>query len=74
MGDADPRRGAPTGKECQPAGDLAAEKAAVQEINKSMDFVTFVPTRFFRGYRSWPKNIGGVAKAPFPVVWDVTKS
>ena len=39
-----------------------------------MDFVTFVPTGFFKGYQSWRKNIGGVVKAPFPVVWDVTKS
>ena len=57
------------------APDLAAEKQAVREINKaSMDFVTFVPTGFFKGYQSWRSNVSGVVKAPFPVVWDVTKS
>jgi peptide/nickel transport system substrate-binding protein len=57
------------------APDQNAEKTAVREINKaSMDFVTFVPTGFFKGYQSWRKNIAGVVKAPFPVIWDVTKS
>lgn len=52
-----------------------AEKQAVREINKaSMDFVTFIPTGFFKGYQAWRKNIGGVVKAPFPVMWDVSKS
>jgi peptide/nickel transport system substrate-binding protein len=52
-----------------------AEKQAVREINKaSMDFVTFIPTGFFKGYQAWRKNIGGVVKAPFPVMWDVTKT
>jgi peptide/nickel transport system substrate-binding protein len=57
------------------ATNLDAEKAAVREINKaSMDFVTFVPTGFFKGYQAWRKNVTGVVKAPFPVVWDVSKA
>ncbi len=52
-----------------------AEKQAVREINKaSMDFVTFIPTGFFKGYQAWRKNVTGVVKAPFPVMWDVSKS
>ena len=39
-----------------------------------MDFVTFIPTGFFKGYQAWRKNISGVVKAPFPVMWDVSKS
>ena len=57
------------------ATNLDAEKEAVREINKaSMDFVTFVPTGFFKGYQAWRKNVTGVVKAPFPVVWDVSKA
>jgi peptide/nickel transport system substrate-binding protein len=57
------------------ATSLDAEKTAVKEINKaSMDFVTFVPTGFFKGYQAWRRNVAGVVKAPFPVMWDVTKS
>jgi peptide/nickel transport system substrate-binding protein len=57
------------------ATDQGAEQAAVKEINKaSMDFVTFVPTGFFKGYQAWRGNVAGVVKAPFPVLWDVTKS
>ena len=33
-----------------------------------MDFVTFIPTGFFKGYQSWRNNLQGVVKAPFPVV------
>ena len=57
------------------ASNQEAEKAAVREINKaSMDFVTFVPTGFFKGYQSWRNNLSGVVKAPFPVVWGVSKT
>jgi peptide/nickel transport system substrate-binding protein len=51
-----------------------AEKAAVRELNKaSMDFVTFVPTGFFKGYQAWRGGLSGVVKAPFPVVWGLEK-
>ena len=57
------------------AADLAGEKAAVRTLNKAeMDFATFVPTGFFKGYQAWRKNVSGVVKAPFPVVWDVKKA
>ncbi len=56
------------------ASDLAAEQAAARDFNKaSMDFVTFVPTGFFKGYQSWRKSLAGVVAAPFPVVWGVEK-
>ncbi len=56
------------------APTLEAEKTAVRELNKaSMDFVTFVPTGFFKGYQAWRGALSGVVKAPFPVVWGVEK-
>ncbi len=57
------------------APNEAAEQAAVREVNKaSMDFVTFVPTGFFKGYQAWRTSLKGVVKAPFPVVWGVSKT
>jgi peptide/nickel transport system substrate-binding protein len=57
------------------ATDLQAEKAAVREVNKAeMDFATFLPSGFFKGYQAWRKNVSGVVQAPFPVVWGVTKT
>ncbi len=56
------------------APDLAAEKAAIDKLNKAaMDDVIYVPTGFFKGYQAWRKNLTGVVKAPFPVFWDVKK-
>ncbi len=57
------------------APDLAAEKAAMDEINRdSMAFVTYLQTGFFLQYQSWRKNVSGVVKAPFPIFWGVSKS
>ena len=57
------------------AGDLTAEKKAIDELNKAaMDFVVYVPTGFFKGYQAWRTNVSGIVKAPFPVFWDVTKA
>ena len=57
------------------APDLAAEKVAIDELNKAaMDHVVYVPTGFFKGYQAWRKNLSGIVKAPFPVFWDVTKT
>ncbi len=52
-----------------------AEKTTVRELNKAeMDFATFLPTGFFKGYQAWRKGLSGVVQAPFPVVWDVKKT
>ena len=57
------------------APDLAAEKAAMDDINKaSFENVTFGPTGFFLGYQAWRRDVSGVVKAPFPVFWGVQKS
>ena len=49
------------------AGDLTAEKKAIDELNKAaMDFVVYIPTGFFKGYQAWRTNISGIVKAPFP--------
>ncbi len=57
------------------APDLAAEKTAIEALNKAaMDFVVYVPTGFFKGYQAWRTNVSGIVKAPFPVFWDVMKT
>jgi peptide/nickel transport system substrate-binding protein len=57
------------------AADLAAEKAAIAELNKAaMDFVVYIPTGFFQFKQAWRSNVTGVVRAPFPVFWDVTKA
>ncbi|MBN9564023.1 MAG: ABC transporter substrate-binding protein [Alphaproteobacteria bacterium] len=57
------------------ATDQAGEKSAVRELNKAeMDFATFLPTGFFKGYQAWRKGVSGIVRAPFPVVWGVTKA
>ncbi len=57
------------------ADSFEQEKVAVRELNKAeMDFATFLPTGFFKGYQAWRKNLSGVVQAPFPVVWGVKKA
>ena len=57
------------------APDLAAEKTAIDRLNKAaMDDVVYIPDRFFKGYQAWRKTSTGVVKAPFPVFWDVKKA
>ena len=57
------------------APDLAAEKAAIADINKAaFEDVVYGPTGFFLMYQAWRKNVSGVVKAPFPVFWGVTKT
>jgi peptide/nickel transport system substrate-binding protein len=57
------------------ASDFAAEKAAIDKLNKAaMDDVVYIPTGFFKGYQAWRKNLTGIVKAPFPVFWDVKKA
>ena len=57
------------------APDLAAEKAAIVEINRAaFDDVVYAPTGFFLQYTAWRTNVSGVVKAPFPVFWGVQKS
>jgi peptide/nickel transport system substrate-binding protein len=57
------------------APDLATEKKVIAELNKAaMDHVVFLPTGFFLLYQAWRSNVTGIAKAPFPVFWDVVKT
>ncbi len=57
------------------APDEAAQKAALEQINKvSMDFVTYLPTGFFLSNTAFRTNVQGVVKAPFPVFWGVQKT
>lgn len=57
------------------APNQEAEKEAMRQIKTgSMDFMTFVPTGFFKGYQAWPNTLKGVVKAAFPVMWGVAKT
>ncbi|WP_159995187.1 ABC transporter substrate-binding protein [Roseomonas sp. 18066] len=57
------------------APDLAAEKAALDGVNRAgMDHVTFIPTGFFLGHSAWRGNVSGVKQAPFPLFWGVDKA
>ena len=57
------------------AADLAAEKAAMDNINRAA-FADglYGPTGFFLGYTAWRRNVSGIVKAPFPVFWGVQKT
>lgn len=56
------------------APTATAEKTSAADFNRaSMEFVTFVPTGFFKSYQSWNTRLAGVRAAPFPIVWGVEK-
>jgi peptide/nickel transport system substrate-binding protein len=56
------------------APDEPAELAAIAAINRaSMEFVTFIPTGYFRTFQAWRSAISGVVRAPFPLFWGVQK-
>jgi peptide/nickel transport system substrate-binding protein len=55
--------------------DLAQSHTLMARINTaSMDFVTFVPTGFFRSDQAWRDTLTGVSPAPFPMFWGVGKT
>jgi peptide/nickel transport system substrate-binding protein len=57
------------------APDAAAEKEICARINRdSMDFVTYIPTGFYRTQQAWRSNLHGVTAAPFPVFWGVQRT
>ena len=52
-----------------------AEMAAATAANRAgMDYAPFVPAGFFLNYTAWRSNVHGIAKAPFPQFWGVSKS
>ncbi|MDB5371423.1 MAG: transporter substrate-binding protein [Belnapia sp.] len=57
------------------APDAAAEKAAIDRVNKAaLDNVVYAPTGFFLGYQAWRSNVSGIVKGPLPFFWGVSKS
>jgi peptide/nickel transport system substrate-binding protein len=57
------------------APDVAAEKAAVAEMNTALwNHVTYAPTGFYKTFQAWRRNLKGVVGAPIPVFWGVSKS
>jgi len=56
------------------ATDAAAEKAAMNKLNKAaIENVVFAPTGFFMSNQAWRKNISGVVSGPLPFFWNVSK-
>jgi peptide/nickel transport system substrate-binding protein len=57
------------------APTLDAEKAAIAKLNKAaLDHVVFAPTGFFQNYQAWRSNVTGIAPAPLPFFWGVSKA
>jgi peptide/nickel transport system substrate-binding protein len=57
------------------AATLAEERAAVAELNRaSMAFMTWVPTGLFMAHQAWRRTVSGIARAPLPLFWGVTKA
>ena len=57
------------------APDIAAEKAAVAEMNTAaMRHMTYAPTGFYKTYQAWRSNVSGVVGGPIPFFWGVSKS
>jgi peptide/nickel transport system substrate-binding protein len=57
------------------APDLAAEKAAVAEMNAAaMAHMTYAPTGFYKTYQAWRANVTGIVGGPLPFFWGVSKS
>ncbi|MBE9604861.1 ABC transporter substrate-binding protein [Acetobacteraceae bacterium H6797] len=56
------------------APDEAAAKAAMGRMNAAaVEGAVFAPTGFFKGFQAWRKNVTGVASAPLPLFWGVSK-
>jgi peptide/nickel transport system substrate-binding protein len=57
------------------APDLAAEKAAVAEMNAAaMSHMTYAPTGFYKTYQAWRANVTGIVGGPLPFFWGVNKA
>ena len=57
------------------APDLAAEKSAIERLNRAaMENVIYAPTGFFLQYQAWRANVTGVVKGPLPFFWGVSKA
>ena len=39
-----------------------------------MDYVTFIPTGFFRSFTASRRNVSGIVQSPVPLFWRVGKS
>jgi peptide/nickel transport system substrate-binding protein len=57
------------------ARDLAAEKKIIGDLNQAaMEDVVYIPLGFWKNQQAWRTNVSGIAEAPFPVFWDVSKA
>jgi len=57
------------------AGTREAEQDSARRINKAaLEYVVYAPLGFYFRYFAWRRNLTGVAQAPMPFFWDVTKT
>jgi peptide/nickel transport system substrate-binding protein len=56
-------------------GPHEAEQDSARRINKAaLEYVVYAPLGFYFRYFAWRRNLTGVAQAPMPFFWDVTKT
>ena len=52
-----------------------AQQDSARRINKTaLEYVVYAPLGFYFRYFAWRRNLTGVAQAPMPFFWDVTKT
>jgi peptide/nickel transport system substrate-binding protein len=57
------------------AKNLDEEKAAARHLNNvALDEVVYAPLGWYLRHFAWRKTVSGIAKAPVPLFWGVTKS
>jgi peptide/nickel transport system substrate-binding protein len=57
------------------AKTLDEEKAVAGRLNKAaLDHVVHAPLGWYLMYHAWRKNVSGIAGAPLPFFWGVSKA
>ena len=57
------------------ATSLDEEKTIARRINQlAVDHVLYAPLGVLLLHSAWRKNVSGIAQAPLPLFWDVSKS
>jgi peptide/nickel transport system substrate-binding protein len=57
------------------ASSLDEEKAIARRLNKAaLDHVVYAPLGMYLRHFAWRKSLAGVARAPLPLFWGVSKT
>jgi peptide/nickel transport system substrate-binding protein len=57
------------------ANTLDEEKTIARRLNKAaLDQVVYAPLGWYLRHTAWRKNVSGVAQAPLPFFWGVSKT